>query len=222
LTQVPYPRFLALVSLNLLLALGAAARAAPVLDSCDRMAANPPDPDRVTVGVERKDIDLPAAIAACRAAVAAHPEVPRFSYQLGRVLFYDHQTPAALEAFGRAAAAGYRQASFMVGLLMTRHYAGVPQDDCRVAELWAAAARQGHVNAAVSFVRDSLHGRLVASAPQATRAEMRAFLVQAELQVDYLSRLLVYDLEVVLDAYRVNAELPESAAPAATPPPTAR
>ena len=72
--------FLALVLAQPVLA------AAPMLDDCDRLAANPPDPDRVTVGVERPDVDLPKAIAACKAAVAAHPDVPRFSYQLGRVL----------------------------------------------------------------------------------------------------------------------------------------
>jgi TPR repeat protein len=178
------------------LAVLAAARlaAAADLDPCDRLAANPPDPDRVALGVERKDVDLPAAIAACKAAVAAHPDVPRFSYQLGRVLFYDNQTAAALQSFQRAADGGYRQARFMIGLLMTRKYAGVPQDDCKVAQLWAAAARQDHVNAAVSFVRDSLRGRFAACPPQADRAEMMAFLKAAAGKADYLGNFLVEDL----------------------------
>ena len=175
------------------------ARAA-VIDACDRMAANPPDPDRVAPGVERKDVDLPKAIAACVAAVKIHPDVPRFSYQLGRVLFYDNQVAPALVSFQRAADAGYRQAKFMIGLLMTRKYAGVPQDDCRVAQVWAAAARQGHVNAAVSFVRDSLRGRFQGCPPQATQSEMLAFLKAAESDADYLGKFLIEDLAAALTA----------------------
>jgi TPR repeat protein len=182
------------------LLLVAAPSVAAELHACDRLAANPPDPDRVTVGVERKDVDLPKAIAACRQAVQAHPDVPRFSYQLGRVLFYDNQVAPALASFQRAADAGYRQARFMIGLLMTRKYAGVPQDECKVAVLWTAAARQGHGNAAVSYVRDALRGRFQACSPQADRDEMRRFLKASEPGADYLGKLLIEDLEAKLNS----------------------
>jgi TPR repeat protein len=177
------------------------AMAATPLNDCDRLAANPPDPDRVAAGVERKDINLPVAIAACKKAVAEHPDVPRFSYQLGRVLFYDNQTAPSLASFQRAADGGYRQARFMIGLLMTRKYAGVPQDDCKVAQLWTMAAQQHHFNAEVSLVRDQLHGRFKACPTQLSKDEMRAFLKDAEPQVDYLARFLVDDLEAQLDAH---------------------
>ena len=72
------------------------------IHACDRMAANPPDPDRVTTGVERADVDIPAAIAACRSAVETDPDTARYSYQLGRVLFYDGQTEQAVASFNRA------------------------------------------------------------------------------------------------------------------------
>jgi TPR repeat protein len=173
----------------------ASAQTAAPLDDCDRLAANPPDPDRITVGVERKDMDLPKAIAACKKAAAAHPEVPRFSYQLGRVLFYDNQVAPALESFQRAADGNYRQARFMLGLLMTRKYAGVPQDDCKVAQLWTTSARQGHVNAAVSLVRDTLHGRFKACKAAPTQDEMHAFLKASEGKSDYLGNFLIEDLE---------------------------
>ena len=193
-------RVVAGLGVGLMMALSAAAQTtAPILDDCDRMAANPPDPDRITLGVERKDIDLPKAIAACKAAAAAHPEVPRFSYQLGRVLFYDNQVAPALASFQRAADGNYRQARFMLGLLMTRKYAGVPQDDCKVAQLWTTAARQDHVNAAVSLVRDTLHGRFKACAAQPTKAEMRTFLKASEGKSDYLGNFLIEDLEKQID-----------------------
>ena len=181
----------------------AAAPASPqVLDDCDRLAANPPDPDRVTVGVERPDVDLPKAIAACKAAVAAHPDVPRFSYQLGRVLFYDNQVDPALKSFNRAAELNYRQAKFMVGMLMTRKYAGVPQDDCRVAQLWIAAAKQQHFNAAVSYVRDRLHGRFKGCAVQATKEDMQTFLKESAGRAGYLGDFLVEDLQAQLMTWK--------------------
>src|SRR5262245_3421439 len=152
------------------------ASAATPLDECDRRAANPPDPDRITVGVERKDIDLPKAIAACKAAVAAHPDEARFSYQLGRVLFYDNQTAPALASFQRAADLNYRQAKFMLGLLMTRKYPGVPQDECKVVQYWTAASEQHHFNAEVSLVRDTMHGRFKACPNTPTKEKMRAYL----------------------------------------------
>ncbi len=176
--------------------------AAPALDDCDRLAANPPDPDRVTVGVERPDVDLPKAIAACKAAVAAHPETARFSYQLGRVLFYDNQVEPALKSFNRAADLNYRQAKFMVGMLMTRKYAGVPQDDCRVATLWIASAKQQHFNAAISYVRDRLHGRFKGCAAQASKAEMETFLKESAGRAGYLGDFLVEDLQAQLATWK--------------------
>ncbi len=90
------------------LVVGSADLAAAEIHDCDRLAANPPDPDRVTTGVERKDVDIAASIMACQEAVAAAPDEARFSYQLGRVLFYDGQTQASLKAFRRAIELNYR------------------------------------------------------------------------------------------------------------------
>ncbi len=171
-----------------------AAHAAPEITGCDRLAANPPDPDRITTGVERADVDIPAAIAACRLAVAAQPDVARFSYQLGRVLFYDGQINAALESFGRAIELDYRQAKFLVGLIMTRGYDGVPQDICRVEKLWRSSARQDHPNAAISYVDFALQGRFDACQEVAPEAEMSGFLDAAQTQLGYVGSLLIANL----------------------------
>jgi hypothetical protein len=44
---------------------------------CDRLAAHPSDPDKVSEGVASQDVKLDQAIAACRQAVAADPENAR-------------------------------------------------------------------------------------------------------------------------------------------------
>ena len=53
---------------------------------CDRLAANPFDPNHVTQGVAFAEIQQSAAVTACRKAVERNPQTPRFSYQLARAL----------------------------------------------------------------------------------------------------------------------------------------
>lgn len=176
-----------------------AAQAEPQITGCDRLAANPPDPDRVTTGVPRPDVDIPTAIVSCRLAQAAQPDVARFSYQLGRVLFYDGQTKLALESFNRAIGQNYRQAKFLLGLIMTRGYDGVPNDICRVEELWRSAAQQNHSNAQVSYVAFALDERFDTCATQASASEMNTFLDGAEAQLGYVGSLLIANLRKDLE-----------------------
>lgn len=166
----------------------------PGVTGCDRLAANPPDPDRVTVGVERIDVDIPAAIAACRLAVKAYPQVARLSYQLGRVLFYDGQTASALESFNRAIELNYRQAKFLVGLIMTRGYADVPKDICRVEQLWRSSAKQNHSNAQVSYVQYALNGSFDTCPERVSKLGLSAFLDGASSQLGYVGGLLIANL----------------------------
>jgi len=177
----------------------AAEVASDVIVGCDRLAANPPDPDRVTEGVPRVEVDLPAAIMACRLAVETYPDEARFSYQLARVLFYDGQTTLALQSFERAIQQGYRQAKFLLGLIMTRGYDGVPQDICRVEQLWRAAAQQNHANAQVSYVDFALQDRFEGCAQRASTVAMAAFLDQAAQQLDYVGGLLIANLRQDLE-----------------------
>ncbi len=178
----------------------AAEVASDVIVGCDRLAANPPDPDRVTEGVPRVEVDIPVAIMACRFAVETYPDEARFSYQLARVLFYDGQTTLALDSFERAIQQGYRQAKFLLGLIMTRGYDGVPQDICRVEQLWRAAAQQNHANAQVSYVDFALQGRFEGCAQRASKVAMAAFLDQAAPQLDYVGGLLIANLRQDLES----------------------
>jgi tetratricopeptide (TPR) repeat protein len=178
---------------------------APVTD-CDLLAANPPDPDRIVAGVPRAAVDLPRAIAACRAAVAQYPDEGRLAYQLGRCLFYAGDTPAALDSFRRAAALGYRQAHFILGLIALRRYPGVPFDPAAIEQHWRAAARADHLNAQVSYAREWLKGAFADLAQRAPADEVKNFLERARPRVDYLGGLLVDDLLAALAAASARRE----------------
>jgi TPR repeat protein len=164
------------------------------MTDCDRLAANPPDPDRIAPGVAREDVDLPRAVVACRAAVAQYPDTARLSYQLGRCLFYEGQVAEALESFQRAADLGYRQAHFILGLIALRGYPKVPYDISAIERHWRLAAQLDHVNAQVSYVREALRGTFKGLAVCSDRDELKRFLQRARPHVDYLGGLLVDDL----------------------------
>ena len=126
--------WISLLALTLFLTAAASAE----VTECDRLTANPPDPDRVAEGVPRSQIDLPTAIAACKTALAAEPDVARFAYQLGRVYFYDGDVPQALNYMGRAADQGSRP----TGLEQNDDRSGNGLRQCHLA-----GRRQRHVAA---------------------------------------------------------------------------
>ncbi|HEU0224839.1 MAG TPA: hypothetical protein VFR29_05350 [Steroidobacteraceae bacterium] len=162
---------------------------------CDRLASNPEDPDRAAPGVERADIDLARAIASCEAELAAHPEDARARYQLARVLFYAGQTGRAADEMKAAADAGYRQAQFVYGLLVSRRRDDAPADICVAERYWLLAARNGRQAARVSYVRHFLNGRFAGCEVQADAAEMRSFLDQAAAAAgNYYEGMLIEDL----------------------------
>ena len=84
------------------------ARADDVAD-CDRLAAAPHDEHKVEAGViwDKLTTQAEAAIAACRAAIAAQPDEARFKYQLGRALDAAGQNSEAIEWYERVAGPDY-------------------------------------------------------------------------------------------------------------------
>lgn len=168
---------------------------------CDRMASNPEDPDRVAPGVERKDIDLPKAIAICEAELAADSASTRTRYQLARVLFYAGETERAATEMRAAADAGYRQAQFVFGALISNRRDHAPTDICVAEYYWLRAARNGRQAARVSYVRHFLNGRFDSCKPGAGPAEMKQFLDDAAGAVtNYYEGMLIEDLGTRLGA----------------------
>jgi len=169
---------------------------------CDRLAANPPDPDRIAEGVPRSKIDVPAAIAACERALAADPGNARITYQLGRVSFYGGNAAGALKYIGQAADQKYSEAEFVMGLLADR---GLGGDICTVEGYWYRAALQGHLHARVAYVRYVTKGRFDSCKVQATPAQLTELIDIQEPDLysySYFLRVLVEDLKEDVIAYK--------------------
>jgi hypothetical protein len=146
---------LALFMLVLLAPLGAGA-----VTECDRLAGHKLDPDAVTAGVSRSAMDMPAAEAACRKAVADYPAHARSNYQLGRVIYYAGRGKESLPYLQVAADAGYPQAIFVLGYIQTIEGDGVPIDYCAAADLWQRSAALDHPWTGVYLPWEYLKGNL--------------------------------------------------------------
>ncbi len=83
------------------------------LDPCDLLAGGLFDPQGVAPGVDNFALRPQAALAACRAAVAADPGNMRFRYQLSRALKANRLFAESDAELARALAAGYPRA--MIG-----------------------------------------------------------------------------------------------------------
>lgn len=170
---------------------------------CDRLAANPPDPDRVAEGVPRAEVDIDAAIAACRDALAVEPGNARLAYQLGRVSFYAGDSASALKYIDEAADRGYRQAEFVMGALIDNRRQGMPSEVCRVEDYWYRSASKGHVHARVAYVRHVTKGLFETCEIQATPEQLSDLVdVAASGSEEYFLRILVTDLKEDVAAYQ--------------------
>ena len=180
---------------------GAAQEAATL---CDRLAAHPQDPDRIVEGVPTAAVDQLAAIAACEAGLAIDPGNPRLTYQLARVYFYNGRSADAVTTMEKSAAAGYRQAQFVMGALISNNRPDASDDMCDAESWWAKSARAGRLAAQVSYVRHVTKGLFDGCTLHASEDDMTAFLdnVRATGGRDYYLRLLMADLTEDLAAYR--------------------
>ncbi len=111
---------------------------------CDRHAAHPYDLSKheQVEGVSFYQIDVPAARAACEAALAEDPENAQFLFQLGRVRLASEQTDAAATLFRKAAEMGHAAAQAGVGT-MYRTGNGAPQNDVNAVAWYRKSADQG-------------------------------------------------------------------------------
>ncbi len=143
--------------------------------SCDRLAAHPDDPDKTGSGVSQNELDAARAIAACDSDLRADPKNPRLAYQLGRALFSAGQSETARRQFAASAAAGYRQAQFMLGFLALN----IDRQPCAAGEHWRKAAQGGHLWAEFSFASSALAGTFAGCGWQVPAEEIRGYLASA-------------------------------------------
>jgi hypothetical protein len=163
---------------------------------CDRLAAHPADPERVTPGVEPV-ADLAAAIAACRTALVHDPANPRLNYQLARVLTYSGAGSEALPHLERAVAAQYPQALFVTGFVLLDGMAGIAADPCRAGALIHESAVHGRLAGLIGYPAYVLAGRFEACTGLPREpTHLRAMLAAARAdKLDYYQDLLVRELE---------------------------
>lgn len=179
---------------------------APVPNECDRRAAHPEDPFRIAPGVERADIDLPVAIAACERVLATDPANARSRYQLARILFYANQNERAVAEMRRAADGGYAQAQFVFGTFITRNRPGAPTDPCLAESYWRKSAAGGRQAARVQYLRFTLQGRFAACRGVAPEEEHLGMLDAAASSArDFYETLLVEDIGVAFAARATGA-----------------
>jgi len=110
---------------------------------CDRIAADPADPDKPTdvKGVsEIAGSDVPIAIKFCRTASAASR---RALYQLGRAYAANQQLPEAVSAYRKAADKGSTSAMVELGVLLAAG-SGIPKDEAQARKLFERAAEAGN------------------------------------------------------------------------------
>jgi TPR repeat protein len=110
---------------------------------CDRVAADPTDPDKpkdVKGVTEIAPSDITTAIKFCRTASASSR---RAMYQLGRAYAANKQPAEAVSAYRKAADKGSTSAMVELGVMFGTG-AGVPKDEAQARKLFERAAEAGN------------------------------------------------------------------------------
>jgi TPR repeat protein len=139
---------------------------------CDRIAADPADPDKPADVKGVADIapsDIPTAIKYCKRASA---ESRRAFYQLGRAYAGNRQMTEAIGAYRKAIDKGSTAAMVELGTLLASG-SGVPKDENEAHNLFARAAAAGNARGAADLALSGDSG-----APS-DPAEARALLAKA-------------------------------------------
>jgi uncharacterized protein len=110
---------------------------------CDRLAADPADPDKPADVKGTPDVapaDIPTAIKYCRTAGSSSR---RAMYELGRAYAANRQTPEAMAAWRKAADKGSTSAMVELGVLYGTG-TGVTKDEDQARKLFERAAQAGN------------------------------------------------------------------------------
>ncbi|MCA3370936.1 MAG: SEL1-like repeat protein [Roseomonas sp.] len=121
----------------------------PGITDCDRLA-QPLRSDlgrsALLDGIAQTAIDVQRARTACEAAIAAHPQEPRFQAWLGRVFSATGLHADAVAFYRRAAELGHAWAQNSMGVVLANGR-GLSRDDTRAAQWYLLAADQGYAEA---------------------------------------------------------------------------
>jgi TPR repeat protein len=158
---------------------------------CDRLAADPADPDKPTDVKGTRDIapsDVATAIKFCRVASAASR---RALYELGRAYAANQQLPEAIGAYRKAADKGSTSAMVELGVLLATG-SGVPKDEAQARKLFERAAEAGNPRGATNLAALSEGGGAPAD-PVKARALLSRAAETSSAEAQYQLGLMTAD-----------------------------
>jgi TPR repeat protein len=156
---------------------------------CDRLAADPADPDKPAdvkgvPGVAQSDVAT--AIKYCKVAAGSSR---RALYQLGRAYAANGQTPEAIGAWRKAADKGSTSAMVELGVLYGSG-AGVAKDEAQARKLFERAAEAGNPRGVTNLT--ALSGGGAPSDPARAR-ELLAKAAETNAEAQYQLGLMLAD-----------------------------
>jgi TPR repeat protein len=157
---------------------------------CDRLAADPADPDKPTDVKGTGDIaqsDVATAIKFCRTASAASR---RALYQLGRAYAANRQLPEAIGAYRKAADKGSTSAMVELGVLLATG-SGAAKDPAEARKLFERAAAAGNPRGALNLAALSYEG--APSDPVEARALLSRAAETNSAEAQYQLGLMIAD-----------------------------
>ncbi len=156
---------------------------------CDRIAADPSDPDKpadVKGVTEIASADIPTAIRFCKQAQASR----RALFQLGRAYAANRQMVEAIAAWRKAADKGSTSAMVELGVLHATG-TGVPKDESQARKLFERAAQAGNPRGVSNLA--ALGGGAAAPADPARARELLAKAAQTNAEAQYQLGLMLAD-----------------------------
>jgi uncharacterized protein len=159
---------------------------------CDRVAADPSDPDKPADIKGSPDIapsDVATAIKYCKVAAGSSR---RALYQLGRAYAADRQMPEAVAAWRKAADKGSSSAMVELGVMYGTG-SGVAKDEAQARKLFERAAQAGNPRGVTNLAALAGGGGGVAAADPAHGRELLAKAAATNAEAQYQLGLMMAD-----------------------------
>src|SRR5712671_5431835 len=158
---------------------------------CDRLAADPADPDKPADVKGTPDVapsDLATAIKYCRIAAGSSR---RALYQLGRAYAANRQLPEAIGAWRKAADKGSTSAMVELGVLYGSG-SGVARDEAQARKLFERAAQAGNPRGVTNLAALSGGGGGAPADPARAR-QLLAKAAETNAEAQYQLGLMMED-----------------------------
>ncbi|WP_079544609.1 tetratricopeptide repeat protein [Bradyrhizobium lablabi] len=155
---------------------------------CDRLAADPADPDKPADVKGTPEVMAPDIATAIKFCKIASGSSRRALYQLGRAYAANHQMPEAIAAWRKAADKGSTSAMVELGVLYGTG-AGVARDEAQARKLFERAAQAGNPRGVSNLA--ALGGSGGASPDPARARELLAKAAETNAEAQYQLGLML-------------------------------